>query len=96
MEETLPGVLTRRSALYIVTSMQPYLMLIFVIYKLSNELKIFDRERADNMYRVVPYLSSQFVSNLPFYIGFPLLYSVIMVYQFMNAFTIYLVFHDWL
>lgn len=71
--------MTRRSALYIVASMQSYLMLIFVIYKLSNDMKVFDRERADNMYQVVPYLIGQFIAQLPFYILFSLIYSVIMV-----------------
>jgi hypothetical protein len=59
--------------------MQPYLMLIFVIYKLSNDMKVFDRERADKMYGVVPYLIGDFTAHLPFYIGFPLIYSIITV-----------------
>lgn len=54
-------------------------MLIFVIYKLSNDMKVFDRERADKMYGVVPYLVGDFTAHLPFYIGFPLIYSIITV-----------------
>ena len=79
LDETLQGVLSRRSALYIVASMQTYLMLIFIIYKLSHDMKIFDRERADNMYGTIPYMFAQFFSTLPFNILFPLIYSSIMV-----------------
>ena len=79
LDESIQGVLTRRSALYIVASMQTYLLLIFIIYKLSNDMKIFDRERADNMYATIPYMVSQFLSTLPFNILFPLIYSSILV-----------------
>jgi hypothetical protein len=79
LSEELPGVLSRRSALYIVASMQTYLMLIFIIYKLANDMKVYDRERADNMYGTIPYMISQFFSTLPFNIIFPLIYSSIMV-----------------
>ena len=79
LDESLPGVLSRRSALYIVASMQTYLMLIFIIYKLSLDMKVFDREKADNMYGTIPYMMAQFLSTLPFNILFPLIYSSIMV-----------------
>jgi hypothetical protein len=82
LSEELSGVLSRRSALYIVASMQTYLMLIFTIYKLSNDMVIFDRERADNMYGTIPYMIAQFFSTLPFNIIFPLIYSSIMVRYF--------------
>lgn len=82
LDEDLPGVLSRRSALYIVASMQTYLMLIFIIYKLSNDMKVYDRERADNMYGAIPYMIAQFFSTLPFNILFPLIYSSIMVTYF--------------
>eukprot|EP00842_Homolaphlyctis_polyrhiza_P000736 jgi/Hompol1/1663/HPOL_002739-RA len=81
LQETLPGVLSRRAALYITASIQTYLMLIFVIYKLCNDMKVFDRERADYMYGVVPYLFSQFTSQLPFNVLFPLVYSTFMYFM---------------
>ncbi|KAI8929947.1 P-loop containing nucleoside triphosphate hydrolase protein [Entophlyctis helioformis] len=81
LSDSLPGVLSRRAALYIVASMQTYLMLIFVIYKLCNDMKVFDRERADYMYGVVPYLFGQFMSQLPFNLLFPLIYSTFMYFM---------------
>ncbi|KAL2918015.1 hypothetical protein HK105_202429 [Polyrhizophydium stewartii] len=81
LEDTLPGVLSRRAALYIATSMQTYLMLIFVIYKLCGDMKVFDRERADHMYGVVPYVFGQFTSQLPFNVLFPLIYAILMYFM---------------
>ena len=77
----LTGVLTRRSGLYIVVSIQTYLLLIFYIYKCCSDMKVFDREYSDHMYSVIPYMLSQFTSQLPFNILFPLIYSVFMYFM---------------
>ncbi|EGF82438.1 hypothetical protein BATDEDRAFT_86245 [Batrachochytrium dendrobatidis JAM81] len=92
LQDTLSGVFSRRGALYIASSIQTYLMLIFVIYKLTTDIKVMDRERADHMYGVVPYVFGQFMSQLPFNIIFPLIYSVIL-YFMMGLRTDNLAFH---
>jgi ABC-2 type transporter len=73
----LTDVLTRKAALYIVASIQTYLQLIFSIYKACAELQVFDRERSDKIYSVLPFVCAQFIAQLPFNILFPTLYSVI-------------------
>ncbi|KAJ1340013.1 hypothetical protein BSLG_005337 [Batrachochytrium salamandrivorans] len=81
LQDNLSGVLSRRGAVYISASIQTYLMLIFVIYKLTNDMKVLDRERSDHMYSVVPYVFGQFFSQLPFNLLFPFIYSVIMYFM---------------
>lgn len=81
LKENLPGVLTRRAALYITASIQTYLQLIFVIYRTCNDIRVFDRERADRIYDVLPYVASQFIAQLPFNVGFPTLFSIIMYFM---------------
>jgi ABC-type multidrug transport system ATPase subunit len=81
LDETLPGVLSRRAGLYTVCAIQSYLLLIFVIYKNTIDIKVFDRETADKMYQVIPYVMSQLVAALPFNILFPTIYSAIMYFM---------------
>ena len=81
LPQTLSGVLTRRASLYITASVQTYLQLIFVVYKTTGDLKVFDRERADRIYDVLSYVSAQFISQLPFNILFPTVFSVIMYFM---------------
>ncbi|KAI8892788.1 P-loop containing nucleoside triphosphate hydrolase protein [Globomyces pollinis-pini] len=77
LEENLPEVLTRKSAIYAVALNQCYLMICFFIYKSVQDIKVFDRERADGLYGVIPYVFAQFVSQIPFNIFFPTIYSII-------------------
>ncbi|KAI8911576.1 P-loop containing nucleoside triphosphate hydrolase protein [Gorgonomyces haynaldii] len=80
LPEDQAGVLSRRAALYIVCSIQTYLMLIFVIYKTCNDIKVFDRERADKMYGSFAYIFSQLVAQFPFFVLFPTIYSLIVYF----------------
>ena len=75
------GVLSKRAALYTVTAIQTYLMLIFIVYRTCADMKVFDRERADRMYGVVPYLLGQFFSQLPFHLVFPTIYAILTVIE---------------
>lgn len=75
--QDLPGVLSRKGALYVVASIQTYLQLIFVVYKTSSDFKVFDRERSDRSYAVVPYVAGSFIAQLPFNIIFPTIFAII-------------------
>ncbi|KAI8892529.1 P-loop containing nucleoside triphosphate hydrolase protein [Globomyces pollinis-pini] len=77
LKDNLSDVLTRRSSLFTVGSSQCYLILIFTTYIKASEIKVFERERSDNMYGVIPYLLSRFFSMLPLDIVFSLIYSLI-------------------
>ncbi|KAJ2993420.1 hypothetical protein HDV02_002427 [Globomyces sp. JEL0801] len=76
LKDDLSGVLSRKSALYVLSTSQPYLMLSCFVFKIVNDMQIYDRERSDNLFGVVPYLLSQYISQLPFNIFFPALYSI--------------------
>ncbi|KAI3631410.1 hypothetical protein MIR68_010900 [Amoeboaphelidium protococcarum] len=57
------GIRSRAGAAYAVSGLKPYLYLILDIYRLSDEMRIFDRERKDSFYGVCSYLTSSFIVN---------------------------------
>ncbi|KAI9350484.1 P-loop containing nucleoside triphosphate hydrolase protein [Zopfochytrium polystomum] len=75
------GVLGRKSLLYSCCALQNYLGLMFIIWKLSNEMQVFDRERADKMYSVPAYLISWFSVNFFFYAFLATLFSLIVYFM---------------
>ncbi|KAI8894891.1 P-loop containing nucleoside triphosphate hydrolase protein [Globomyces pollinis-pini] len=81
LPEELPGVLSRRAALYTISSIQTYLMLIFFVNKIVSDMKVFDRERTDRMYRVFPYVMGTFIAQIPLNVLFPTIYSFIMYFM---------------
>ncbi|KAJ3198896.1 hypothetical protein HDU67_003241, partial [Dinochytrium kinnereticum] len=81
MEETPAGILSRKSLLYSVCALQNYLGLMFITWKLCNELVVFDRERADKMYSVAAYLVSWFAVNLVLYAGLAVIFSVLVYFM---------------
>ncbi|KAF8310725.1 P-loop containing nucleoside triphosphate hydrolase protein [Clavulina sp. PMI_390] len=59
-----------------------YLTLIYNIYRLcETELVVFDREREDNLYAVVPYVISDLVANMPLHIMAPTIFTLIMYFM---------------
>ncbi|KAJ3339984.1 hypothetical protein HDU91_000908 [Kappamyces sp. JEL0680] len=81
LDQDLAGVLTRRAALYMSAAIQTYLQVIFIVYRTCTDLKVFDRERADRMYDVVPYVFGQFIAQLPFNTIFPAIFGAIMYFM---------------
>ncbi|KAJ3166121.1 hypothetical protein HDU88_003669 [Geranomyces variabilis] len=81
LDETQQGILGRKASLYIVASVQNYLGLMFAVFKLSLEMKVFDRERLDRMYGVVPYLLGWLIANFALYTALACLFSVIIYYM---------------
>ncbi|KAI8902367.1 P-loop containing nucleoside triphosphate hydrolase protein [Globomyces pollinis-pini] len=77
MDDNLSGVQSRKAALFVVGSSQPFLLVPFFIYKICEDTKIFDRERADRMYGSFPYIFGQFLAQLPFNVLFPICFSAI-------------------
>ncbi|KAJ1561017.1 hypothetical protein HK405_005184, partial [Cladochytrium tenue] len=75
------GILGRKSLLYSCCALQNYLCLMFIIWKLSNEMSVFDRERADKMYSVPAYLISWFSVNLVLYAILATIFSVIVYFM---------------
>eukprot|EP00474_Spongospora_subterranea_P000873 CRZ01331.1 hypothetical protein [Spongospora subterranea] len=92
LDESPAGLLARKSALYIISSLQSYLSLMFIIWKLCNEMIVFDRERMDRMYSVFAYLCSWFLVNTVLYFVLAVCFSLI-VYPMVGFRSDHLIFH---
>lgn len=53
----------------------------FMVYKLSEEMIVFDRERVDKMYGVVPYILSWYIANAFVNILLPLIFTTIIYFM---------------
>jgi hypothetical protein len=58
LDDTLGGIRSRSSLVYAVGAIQAYLMLMIMIYRLSQEIVVYDRERMDRWYGPLPHLVS--------------------------------------
>ncbi|KDQ57066.1 hypothetical protein JAAARDRAFT_35662 [Jaapia argillacea MUCL 33604] len=58
-----------------------YLTIILFIFINSKHLVVFDREREDHLYSVIPFVFSHFVSFLPINIVVPGLYAIILYFM---------------
>jgi len=58
-----------------------YLSIVYAVYRYSNELVIFDRERADHLYKPVPWVLSNIMANLPISVFAPALFSIILYFM---------------
>lgn len=53
----------------------------FMVYKLSGEMTVFDRERTDKMYSTIPYIISWYIANAFINILLPLIYTTIIYFM---------------
>jgi len=58
LDDSAEGIRSRTSLVYSVGAIQAYLMLMIFIYRLSQEIVIYDRERIDRWYGPLPHLVS--------------------------------------
>ncbi|KAF9586293.1 hypothetical protein BGW38_007304 [Lunasporangiospora selenospora] len=58
MDDSLAGIRSRSSLIYAVGAIQAYLMLMILIYRLSQEIVVYDRERMDRCYAFAVLCSS--------------------------------------
>jgi ABC-2 type transporter len=58
-----------------------YLTIVYSIYRYCNELVVFDRERADHLYKPVPWILSEVAANLSINMFFPALYAIILYFM---------------
>lgn len=85
LDGTLSGIRSREGALYTAASLQGYLVLLFEVYRLTVDIKLFDRERGEGVVGVPAFLISRrlarlFIEDIPV----PLIFSVI--FYFMAGF----------
>ncbi|KAK3832123.1 MAG: P-loop containing nucleoside triphosphate hydrolase protein [Linnemannia elongata] len=81
LDDSLEGIRSRTSLVYSVGAIQAYLMLMILIYRLSQEIVVYDRERMDRWYGPLPHLvSSVLFSAIP-NIVYPVVFSAIVYYM---------------
>jgi len=61
---TLTGIRSMQGFIYTVLGLQGYLLLLFTTYKVSVDMKVYDRERQDKMYSPAAYVISYRISHL--------------------------------
>ncbi|KAF9091437.1 hypothetical protein BGX23_005187 [Mortierella sp. AD031] len=81
IDDSLAGIRSLTSLVYSVGAIQAYLMLMILVYRLSQEIVVYDRERMDRWYGPLPHLvSSVLFSALP-NIVYPAVFSAIVYYM---------------
>ncbi|KAG0013258.1 hypothetical protein BGZ81_001149 [Podila clonocystis] len=71
MDRTEAGIRSRSSLVYAVGAIQAYLMLMIMIYRLSQDITVYDRERMDRWYGPLPHLVSGVLFAAPPNILYP-------------------------
>ena len=78
LDGSLAGIRSKQAAIYVATSLQGYLVLLYETYRLtSSDIKVFDRERGEGVIGVVAWLVSRRIARLATEdIAVPLIFSV--------------------
>ena len=76
------GIRSREGGLYIAAGLQPYLILLFEVYRLTIDMPIFDREAAEGCVDAMPYILSRRLARLLIEdIPVPLIFSTIFYFM---------------
>ncbi|KAL5627865.1 hypothetical protein BROUX41_002613 [Berkeleyomyces rouxiae] len=76
------GIRSRQGALYSSSAMQGYLMLIFEVYRMTQDIQTFDRENSERCVDPWAFILSRRVARLPTEdLPVPLIYSVILYFM---------------
>ncbi|KAI8599654.1 P-loop containing nucleoside triphosphate hydrolase protein [Dissophora ornata] len=81
LDGSLGGIRSRESLVYAVGAIQSYLMLMILIYRLSQEIVVYDRERMDRWYGPLPHLVSTVLFSAPPNTLYPVVFSAIVYYM---------------
>jgi ABC-type multidrug transport system ATPase subunit len=77
LDESQAGIRSRMYALYMSIGLQTYVFMIFCIQKMCKDLLVFDRERKDSMYGVIPYVLSDYLMTVLPYSLFSFIFCLI-------------------
>ncbi|KAF8424189.1 ABC transporter [Tirmania nivea] len=79
LDGSLGGIRSKQAAIYVATSLQGYLVLLYETYRLTSlDIKVFDRERREGVIGVVAWLVSRRIARLATEdIAVPFIFSVI-------------------
>lgn len=87
LDESLAGIRSRQGSLYTASSLNGYLILLYETYRLTIDIRLFDRERNEGVVGVPAFLLSRRVARFPLEdLPVPLLFSII--YYFMVGYRL--------
>ncbi|KAI2792908.1 putative ABC transporter ATP-binding protein/permease [Penicillium oxalicum] len=87
LDESLAGIRSRQGSLYTASSLNGYLILLYETYRLTIDIRLFDRERNEGVVGVPAFLLSRRVARFPLEdLPVPLLFSLI--YYFMVGYRL--------
>ncbi|ORX86087.1 P-loop containing nucleoside triphosphate hydrolase protein [Basidiobolus meristosporus CBS 931.73] len=81
LDSTLSGIQSRIGLIYISSSIHPYLIIVYSVYRIAYTIPSFDRDRQDKLYSPFAYLASQLVAYSPFDVFFPVMFGVIIYFM---------------
>ncbi|KAI9332100.1 P-loop containing nucleoside triphosphate hydrolase protein [Obelidium mucronatum] len=81
LDENLNSIFARKSIGFSINCVPAYCGLLFITYKLSSEMRVFDRERRDKMYSVPAYLVAWLSLHFALYAILAIIYSAIMYFM---------------
>lgn len=82
LDETLAGIRSRQGSLYTASSLNGYLILLYETYRLTIDIRLFDRERNEGVVGVPAFLLSRRVARFPLEdLPVPLLFSIIFYFM---------------
>ncbi|KAG8529412.1 uncharacterized protein KY384_006049 [Bacidia gigantensis] len=103
LDGTLQGIRSREGALFLGTSLQSYLVMLYEIYRLTYDIQTFDRERGEGVINVPAWLLSRRIARFPLEdLPSPIIFSTIFYFmvgfrpdtdQFFIYFAILLLIH---
>ncbi|KAF7713036.1 Uncharacterized protein PECH_002163 [Penicillium ucsense] len=87
LDESLAGIRSRQGSLYTASSLNGYLILLYETYRLTIDIRLFDRERNEGVVGVPAFLLSRRVARFPLEdLPVPLFFSLI--YYFMVGYRL--------
>ncbi|KAF9116562.1 hypothetical protein BGX27_001418 [Mortierella sp. AM989] len=81
LDGSLGAIRSRSSLTYTVGAIQSYLMLMIFIYRISQDIVVYDRERIDRWYGPLPHIISTVLYSTPPNIVYPIVFSSIVYYM---------------
>lgn len=82
LDESLAGIRSREGSLYTASSLNGYLILLYETYRLTIDIRLFDRERNEGVVTVPAFLLSRRIARFPLEdLPVPLLFSIIFYFM---------------
>ena len=79
---SLQGIRSREGAIYNGSALQGYLVMIYEIFRLTSDIRVFDREQGEGVVSIPAFLLSRRIARLPLEdISGPLIYPIIFYFM---------------